>query len=59
MPLGHTDQDTNKHVRLLIGLIYWFVLVIALPRYRSYVLEEEYSMLKDGTPITKLVHRPA
>lgn len=34
---------------------YWYVWFVALPRWRGYRIEEEVSVLDDGTSITKLV----
>jgi hypothetical protein len=42
---------------LATGVLYWYVWTILLPRWRGYRLEEEVEVLKDGTSITKLVHK--
>ena len=44
-------------LRLIFGVIYWFVWTMALPHYRGYRLEEEADILDDGTSITKLVRK--
>ncbi|QDS69552.1 hypothetical protein FKW77_007840 [Venturia effusa] len=39
-----------------LGIIYWYVWTVAVPRWRGYRLEETVEVLDDGTSITKLVH---
>ena len=41
---------------LLFGILYWYVWIILLPRWKGYHVDEEAEMLPDGTSITKLVH---
>ena len=44
-------------VRLIFGVIYWYVWTIVLPKYHGYELEEERHTLTDGTTMTKLVRK--
>ncbi|KAK5995127.1 Low-affinity methionine permease [Cladobotryum mycophilum] len=41
---------------IVIGLIYWYVWTILIPKWKGYTLEEKSEVLDDGTTITKLVH---
>ncbi|KAF9869893.1 methionine permease [Colletotrichum karsti] len=41
-----------------IGVIYWCIWTVAIPKCRGYRIEEQEEVLKDGTTITKLVHTP-
>ncbi|KJK77891.1 hypothetical protein H634G_06858 [Metarhizium anisopliae BRIP 53293] len=42
----------------IVGSIaYWYVWTVAVPRWRGYRLEEETTILADGTSVTKLVHK--
>jgi hypothetical protein len=43
--------------RLLIGVLYWWVWTVLVPRWRGYHLEEDVEILEDGTSITRLVHK--
>ena len=42
-------------LRLVCGVIYWYLWTILIPYLRGYRLEEEEDVLEDGTTITKLV----
>ncbi|KAF4551513.1 Low-affinity methionine permease-like protein [Elsinoe fawcettii] len=42
---------------LLFSVAYWYIWTRLLPRLGRYKLEEEVSVLKDGTTITRLVRR--
>ncbi|KAM0344116.1 hypothetical protein ACHAPU_007837 [Fusarium lateritium] len=44
-------------VILVVGVVYWFLWTIAVPRWRGTRLEEETDVLDDGTTITKLRYR--
>lgn len=48
---------TANHDSITLGVIYWFIWTIALPRCRGYRLEDEPDILGDGTTITKLVRK--
>ncbi|KAL2676588.1 hypothetical protein Neosp_010352 [[Neocosmospora] mangrovei] len=37
-----------------LGVVYWYMWTIAIPRWRGTTLEEETHVLEDGTTITKL-----
>ncbi|KAN0062050.1 methionine permease [Thecaphora frezii] len=39
----------------LIGAVYWLVRFIVIPKYGGYRLEEEHSVLSDGTPVRRLI----
>jgi amino acid transporter len=41
---------------ILFGVLYWFVWLKHIPRWRGYRVEEETNVLDDGTPVTSLVH---
>lgn len=41
---------------ILFGLAYWFVWIKVIPWWKGYRIEEEISVLDDGTTITNLVH---
>jgi heme/copper-type cytochrome/quinol oxidase subunit 2 len=43
---------------ILFGVLYWFVWLKFIPRWRGYRVEEEMNVLDDGTPVTSLVHVP-
>lgn len=40
--------------RFILGVVYWFVWTIAIPRWQGTKLEEYTQILDDGTSITKL-----
>lgn len=40
------------------GLIYWFVWIKLIPKWKGYRIEEDPRMLDDGTTITSLIHVP-
>ncbi|OLN86003.1 Low-affinity methionine permease [Colletotrichum chlorophyti] len=40
------------------GGIYWYIWTVFIPKWRGYKIEEQEEVLKDGTTITRLVHRP-
>ncbi|KAH8667948.1 putative methionine permease [Tricladium varicosporioides] len=42
---------------IFFAVLYWYVWFILLPRWRDYHIEEEVTVLEDGTSITKLVRR--
>ena len=42
-------------IRLVFGIIYWFVWTRALPRLMGYELREEADVLADGTTVSRLV----
>lgn len=39
------------------SLLYWYVWTVLLPRIRGYTLEEETAVLRDGTAVTRIVHK--
>jgi hypothetical protein len=39
-------------------VVYWYVWTVLLPRWKGYRIEEETSVLADGTSVTTLVHVP-
>jgi amino acid transporter len=41
---------------ILIGLVYWIIWFKVIPRYKGYRVEEELSVLSDGTTVSTLVH---
>ncbi|CAI6342232.1 unnamed protein product [Periconia digitata] len=43
---------------IVFGLLYWAVWTKLIPKWRGYQLEEETSVLDDGTTVTTLVHVP-
>ncbi|KAF2866335.1 amino acid permease-domain-containing protein [Massariosphaeria phaeospora] len=43
---------------IVFGLVYWYVWTRLIPKWKGYRLEEEISVLDDGTTVTKLVHVP-
>jgi amino acid transporter len=43
---------------ILFGVVYWFVWLKLIPKWKGYRVEEETSVLDDGTPVTSLVHAP-
>lgn len=43
---------------IIFGLLYWYVWTRLIPRLKGYTLEEETSVLDDGTTVTTLVHVP-
>ncbi|KAI5458213.1 amino acid permease-domain-containing protein [Mariannaea sp. PMI_226] len=40
-----------------VGVVYWYVWTIAIPRWRGYTLEEDTRVLVDGTSVTKFRYR--
>lgn len=44
---------------ILFGLVYWYIWIKLLPKWRGYKIEEKTSVLDDGTTITALVHVPS
>ncbi|QPC59156.1 hypothetical protein HYE67_001387 [Fusarium culmorum] len=44
-------------VILVVGVLYWYVWTIGVPRWRGTMLEEQTDVLDDGTTITKLRYR--
>ncbi|KAM0265585.1 hypothetical protein ACHAQJ_000017 [Trichoderma viride] len=42
---------------IVIGILYWYVWTVLLPKWGGYTLEEETEVLDDGTSITRLVHK--
>ncbi|OAQ77012.1 methionine permease [Purpureocillium lilacinum] len=45
-------------VAIFVGsLLYWYVWTVLLPRIRGYTLEEETAVLRDGTAVTRIVHK--
>ncbi|KAI8939275.1 hypothetical protein NX059_005101 [Plenodomus lindquistii] len=41
---------------VLFGLVYWYLWIKLIPKWRGYKVEEETRVLDDGTSITQLVH---
>ena len=41
--------------RIIVGVIYWYLWTVLIPRLRGYRLEEEADVLQDGTSVTRLV----
>ncbi|KAH6963405.1 amino acid/polyamine transporter I [Fusarium avenaceum] len=41
----------------IVGVVYWYVWTIGVPRWRGTRLEEETDVLDDGTTITRLRYR--
>ncbi len=46
------DIPLNGRVRIIFGILYWYLWTILLPRLQGYKLEEETVVLKDGISIT-------
>jgi hypothetical protein len=40
---------------MLVGVLYWYIWSILLPKWLHYRLEEERDVLDDGTTVTKVV----
>jgi len=40
---------------IIFGVLYWYIWLVALPRFYNYDIEEQVEVLDDGTSITKLV----
>lgn len=45
--------DANSY-SFALGVVYWYIWTIAIPRWRGTKLEEETQVLEDGTTVTKL-----
>ncbi|KAL5385810.1 hypothetical protein DPSP01_004590 [Paraphaeosphaeria sporulosa] len=43
---------------ILSGVVYWYVWTVLIPKWKGYRLEEETSVLADGTSVTTLIHVP-
>lgn len=43
---------------IIFAVLYWYVWTRLVPRIKGYRLEEESSVLDDGTTVTTLVHVP-
>ncbi|KAL5406739.1 hypothetical protein PMIN03_007620 [Paraphaeosphaeria minitans] len=43
---------------ILFGVVYWYVWTVLIPKWKGCRLEEETSILADGTSVTTLVHVP-
>ncbi|CAO2654541.1 Nn.00g112740.m01.CDS01 [Neocucurbitaria sp. VM-36] len=43
---------------IIFGLLYWYVWIKLIPKWKGYRLEEETSILDDGTTVTTLVQVP-
>lgn len=56
--LSIQDCCINDTHRLTLGVIYWLMFAIVLPKWRGYALADETEALDDGTTITKVVHAP-
>ncbi|KAJ4375405.1 low-affinity methionine permease [Neocucurbitaria cava] len=41
---------------IIFGLLYWYVWIRLIPGWKGYRLEEETSILDDGTTVSTLVH---
>ncbi len=41
---------------ILFGILYWYIVFVALPKWYGYSVEEEIEVLSDGTTVTKLVN---
>ncbi|KAH6877186.1 amino acid permease-domain-containing protein [Thelonectria olida] len=41
----------------VVGVVYWYLWTIAIPRWRGCTLEEETRVLADGTSVTKFRYR--
>lgn len=41
---------------IMFGLLYWYVWIRLIPRWKGYRLEEETGILDDGTTVSTLVH---
>lgn len=48
---------TNGFRSILLGVLYWYVWAVLLPKMGGYELEEKAEILKDGTSIIRLIHR--
>lgn len=46
-----------KLFRIVASIVYWYVWTVAVPRWKGYRLEEETTVLADGTSVTKLIHK--
>jgi hypothetical protein len=42
--------------RLLFGVLYWYLVFVAIPKWYGYRVEEEVEVLSDETSITRLVN---
>ena len=40
---------------MLFAVMYWYVWIVLIPKWRGYSVEEEMDVLDDGTSITSLV----
>ena len=40
---------------IIFGLIYWYVRIKIIPRWKGYRIEEEMGVLEDGTTFTTLI----
>ena len=40
---------------MCLAVLYWYVWIVAIPKWRGYTVEEEMDVLNDGTSITSLV----
>jgi len=45
-------------LRILFGVLYWYIWTVLLPQWRGYRLEEVDDILDDGVTITRLVKVP-
>lgn len=52
---SRTSADCSLIRRLGFGVVYWYVWTVLIPRVKGYRLEEEKSILSDGTSINRLV----
>ncbi|KAI9738407.1 MAG: hypothetical protein M1834_008910 [Cirrosporium novae-zelandiae] len=41
---------------LVLSVLYWYVWIIVIPRWKGYRIEDEVEVLEDGTSRTRLVH---
>ena len=48
---------TDQGCSMLFGVVWWFVWIVLLPRYKGFEYVDEVDVLDDGTVITRLVRK--
>ena len=43
------------NARLICAVIYWYLWIVLIPRWRGYRIEEKADILEDGTSVMRLV----
>ncbi len=51
---GCTNAFSNDD-RLICAVLYWYMWLVLLPRWRGYRVEEKTNVLEDGTSVVRLV----